>query len=49
MDADGEWTELLHFGVINDSETTPVRMVITGDAKDKGQFSTTTGYSLDPT
>jgi hypothetical protein len=40
LDADGEWTELPHFGVINDSETTPVRMVITGDAKDKGQFST---------
>jgi hypothetical protein len=40
LDADGEWTELPHFGVINDSETTPVRMVITGDAKDAGRYST---------
>jgi hypothetical protein len=40
LDADGEWTELPHFGVINDSKTTPVRMVITGDAKDAGRYST---------
>jgi hypothetical protein len=40
LDADGEWTELPHFGVISDSETTPVRMVIRGDAKDAGRYST---------
>ncbi len=30
--------ELPHFGVINDSKTTPLRMVITGDAKDSGEI-----------
>jgi hypothetical protein len=41
LDQHGEWTELPHFGVVRaDNATTPVRMVITGDAKDKGKYST---------
>ena len=37
--AHGKWTELPHHGVVRDSETTPVRPVIEGNAHDKGCHS----------